>query len=255
MRPFKLDPNGIPILSRAQIENLAERFLERYAHQCLSEPSKTPIAEIAEILQLKSYVRFEFNAELGEIGGKKVRGVCNLTRKLISIDRSLELGSGPFNFTLAHEIAHRILHMRVNPDFLKTSEEVSNESKIVDNDRELVLEMLDSSSARSMIEWQANKFASSLLMPLRTIHLAVRSFQVFSGITKNIGFVYFYRQRELDVDYQNLMSYLIASYDVSFSAVRVRLKELNVLRESFPADRKESGPRGFFDILLDTQFP
>ena len=58
----------------------------------------------------------------------------------IYIDKSLEWNDPRFNFTLAHEISHFVLHRKVNAGILKEEKE----GEITDTNRELILDHVHS---------------------------------------------------------------------------------------------------------------
>ncbi len=163
MANFIYDNNGIPKLSRVDIEVRVEKnFLSHFAPECLEEARATPIASIAQRLQEDHGLKVNFLIDLGYRKGRKVRGSYNIESRMVSIDSSLEPGSPPFNFTLAHEIGHFVLHRHLTPEML---DKIDGQI-IEDDDRALVLDQLQSDNPRSWLEWQANKFASSLLLCL-----------------------------------------------------------------------------------------
>jgi hypothetical protein len=59
------DENGIPILSRTEIEERAAVFLEFFDPECLKRPQLTPLGQICETLKTNHGVGFVFNVDLG----------------------------------------------------------------------------------------------------------------------------------------------------------------------------------------------
>ena len=228
MKNVKLDPNGIPILSRTDIEVRTEGFIRAFEPRCLDEPRATPIAEISLRLMERHGATFIFGQDLGTVSGRKIRGCFHLPSKTIFIDKTLEEGGPRFNFTLAHEIGHFVMHRHVKRAVLGGN----NRDKIEDNDRDLVLDQLQTDNPRTWLEWQANKFASSLLLPRSTLPNAVLMKQKELGINRNLGRLYLDRQAYSYRDYREVMEYLIFIYRVSASAIRIRLRELNILEEA-----------------------
>lgn len=224
----KLDSNGVPVLSHADIEERPEVLLSVLAPACLEEPLATPIAAIAEKLVERRKMKLNIRANLGHLAGRKVRGCFDLKSKTVCIDRCLEPGSGQFNFTLAHEIGHFLMHGDVSPKAigLKLSEVIE------DGDRDLLLNQLVSDNPRTLIEWQANKFASCLLLPKSTFLTAIENEQKKMGINRNIGKVFIGKN---DADYSRLIQELGLIYQVSRSVLRIRMQELGVLNSQKPA--------------------
>ena len=239
MSNLKYDKNGIPILSRSDLEMRVERnFLAHFAPDCLETAKATPIATIANKLQGDYELKVIHSIDLGFRNGKKVRGCYNLEARTISIDSSLEPGSPPFNFTLAHEVGHFVLHRQLTPPML----EQIDSGVLEDDDRDLVLDHLQSDNPRSWLEWQANKFASSLLFPRKTVPDFVISKQKELGITKNLGVLYLDRQSRNVSDFYSVLKDLEFTYQVSQSAIRIRLRELNILEDS--SNRGDFGKPG-----------
>ncbi len=224
MKREKLDSNGIPILSRDDIEVKAEKFLQFFDQQCLKEPVFTPLPTICTTLREKHNVKFVFDLNLGETKeGYRYLGRFHISSRTIFIDNRLSDSDPRFNFTLAHELGHFVLHKQVNLKIL------SDNAEIRDTSRNLVLERIEGGNPRSLIEWQANKFASSLLLPRYTVPIAVMEKQKAMGITRDIGKIYFDRQAVNLRDYNHILAHLKFVYQTSAAAIKIRLKELNVL--------------------------
>lgn len=111
-------------------------------------------------------------------------------------------------------------------------EEGSIDADILDTSRDLVLDHVEGGGLRSLIEWQANKFAASLLMPRSTLPDAVANQQREMGITRNVGRLYLDRQSGNFSDCRKILDDLGSIYQVSRAALRFRLRELNILDEA-----------------------
>lgn len=228
MKKYKLDKNGIPILSRTEIEERAEKFLDFFDDRCLKEPSLTPLAVISTQLQEKYGVKFVFGQDLGMSSeGYKYQGRFHIPTTTIYVDSSLEYSGPRFNYTLAHEIGHFVLHRKISPLILK-----NDKNEINDTGRDLILDQVQSDNPRTWLEWQANKFASSLLLPRKTVPMAVINKQMELGINRQLGTVYLDRQKNNYVDFKEIMDELVLIYQTSKSAIRIRLRELNILVET-----------------------
>ena len=238
MKPLRLDENGIPILSRVDIEERVERFIEYFDNSCLKEPRLTPIASICNVLSEKHNVKFVFNAELGETKeGYKYRGRFHIPSTTIYIDKSLGDGGPRFNFTLAHELGHFVFHRKINIAAISNEKE-----EISDTSRELVLDQIQGGNSRAWLEWQANKFASSLLMPRSTVQTAVISKQKEMGINRNLGKIFLDRGHGSYTDYKEQMDHLAFIYQSSKASLRIRLRELGILFE--PDNQNDDGRNG-----------
>jgi hypothetical protein len=241
----RVDSNGIPVMSRADIERRAELFLQFFDAECLRLPKATPIATIAARLRDEYGVTFIFNAQLGaSSAGYKYRGRIHVPSRTIYVDESLPIGGHRFNFTLAHEIAHFVLHRRVT----LSAADGKDGPDILDTSRDLILDQIQSDNPRSWLEWQANTFAASALMPRTTVPAAVVTKQRELGVTRNLGQVYLDRHNHSD--FRTVLDYLGFIYQVSRATLRLRLGELNILHEPPPAyDLAQTGPRSIGEVL------
>jgi len=249
VRLLRLDKNGVPILSRADLEERAEAFLRFFDPACLEEPFCTPLAEISTRLMEVHGVKFVFGRDLGASPeGYRYRGRFHIPSSSIFIDQSLPYGEARFNFTLAHEIAHFVLHRKLNPAVLAPS----RTPEISDTNRHLLLDQIAGDNPRTWIEWQANKFASSLLLPRGTVPKAVQAKQLELGVTRNFGLIFLDSQPGHRRDYREVMAHLELVYQTSKAAIRLRLRELNILTDRTSSERNlsQSGPERSGQILF-----
>ena len=249
MKPMRLDKNGIPVLSRTDIDERVEAFIRYFDESCLVEPKPTPIASICTELRDKHGLNFKFGIDLGDTKeGYKYRGEYSLTSNTISIDSSLEYASPAFNFTLAHELGHYVLHRRLDLEAI----DAAISSEIKDTNRELVLDHMQGNNLRSWLEWQANKFASSLLMPRRTLRIAVAEKQKEMGLTRNAGIIYLDRGAGSFRDFQDQIENLMLIFQSSKSSIRLRLRELTILIEAEGGpDQRANETKNLSELLSD----
>lgn len=228
MKKTRYDENGIPILSRSDIDKWSEDFILYFDKEALNKPRMTPIYSICERLKREKRISLVFNYDLGNSPeGYKYRGRFHIPSSTIFIDKSLEWNDPRFNFTLAHELAHFVLHRKINIKALIKNEK----SEISDTNRQLILDHVRSDNPRDWMEWQANKFASSLLLPRKTVSKAVVEGQVKFAVTRNFGKIYLDKQ-ELNIDlYRRIMDHLVEIYETSKTSIKLRLFELNILFE------------------------
>jgi Zn-dependent peptidase ImmA (M78 family) len=241
---LRRDANGVPVLDEFEIESLGERFLAHVAPDVLASPTFTPLAEVLTTLQSLGHLTCDFLTPLGySPEGYRFLGCYRRDLKRIFIDRDLADTDPRFPFTVAHELGHFYLHSQVRPAALG----LDPDGAIVDSARDLVVHRVDSSRPRSIIEWQANRFAASILVPRATLSKAVEDIQRAIGITHNIGIVWYDPQPQSRRDYQNIVLRLSALYRVSRSVIRYRLAELRISREFTP----RGVPRRVGDLLSE----
>lgn len=102
-------------------------------------------------------------------------------------------------------------------------------SKINDTKHDFITGKKILITPRDWIEWQANRFASAILMPLVTFIDALIDFQNSAGIKRNIGKIFLDNRRSSYTDFKNYVSHLKKLYSVSKTNVECRLKDLEIL--------------------------
>lgn len=225
---MKRDKFGVPVVGAPDIERLAEAFLACFCPSVLDRPEFTPLMQILEELQQRLGLTVEPAARLGKSPeGHKYLGSFEPASRTIRIDESLTLADDPrFSFTVAHELGHFVLHSEVDLHALD-----QGQSTISDSGRDLVLNRIDSAKPRSILEWQANRFAVGILLPRRTMSAAVQLVQAELGITRNVGSIWIDASESSETDFRETLRRFGALYQVSKAAVRYRLDELGMLRE------------------------
>ncbi len=232
MKDVRHDSNGVPIISWNELETRVEGFLRLLAPECIQTASATPIAEIAKYLRDHHQLNLAIGVDLGHRGVRKIRGSYDLASRTIAIDSSLEPGGPRFNFTLAHEIGHFVMHRHL----LDRMREWVRSDRIEDGDRELLLNQLETDNPISWIERQANRFASALLLPRVTLPGFIVAKQKERGIVRNIGRIYLDRQSGNYADFKKILEDVTFTYQVSRAVTRIRLRELNILVEASVKD-------------------
>lgn len=222
------DSYGILILDRSQIEHLAERFLKKVAPACLNRPLATPVVEIAERLQIDGHLSFRV-AELGlSSNGQEYLGWYDVKEKVLSINQCLFPEDPRLPFTLAHELGHFYLHGKVNPRLF-----ASNSAIIRDSLEDILLGRLADSNPLTKMEWQANRFASAILVPRITAKLAVVMAQRSKGI-RTAGQIWLDGQPQNRRDYSDLVGRLSRLYRTSRAVIKIRLLDLGIVIEQKP---------------------
>jgi Zn-dependent peptidase ImmA (M78 family) len=146
-----------PELSTAQIEEKAASFrLAAIQTLGLEAGGPVPVEQIAEI-----YLGYELDfVEQDESLPSDVIGGIDFDNKTIIVNSSIESHLGRYSFTIAHEIAHHVLHREI---FMESR----TDDKI----------MCRGGKSRPIEEMQADRFAEALLMPKELVIKAVRSIQ------------------------------------------------------------------------------
>ena len=247
---FKTKNNGTPVLKRVEIDNLAERVLQDYNSKILQEPCSLDVEHFSEC-----YAGLEMDYQdlthNQSILGMTVFNDCyipvydadnNKAKRIpvnegtILIDNSLlnedQLRRG--RFTHAHEIAHWLLHRHIytinKMQMILFDSAIPNEPVIKCRTNDI-----ESTGKRQLvtdddwIEWQADYMASALLMPKKIFTRYVTAKFKSAGM---VGMCY-----EMGTDFEkdlwaDVLSREIADiFDVSLTAAKIRLKNLNFIKE------------------------
>jgi Zn-dependent peptidase ImmA (M78 family) len=186
-----------PKLSDEQIERKAAEFRQQaLAVLDAKAVSAVPVEQIAE-----HYLGYEleFVEDDGSLPGDVIGGI-DFDSNTIIINAAIESHIGRYSFTIAHEIAHHVLHRDI---FLKAR---SGESI-----------MCRGGEQRPIEEFQADRFAEALLMPADLIRQHYRKVK-----TRNI----FKRTNQLTLAAKVIQS--TGLDNVSVSAMVVRLNHLGL---------------------------
>lgn len=176
----KLTNTFVPILSKADFDTEAEKFLIKYCPQALEEPMAVPVRDIAKRMHLKIKEGMQFNAKPPIFGAiaffdckanlRDRYGVMkqyNIPKGSIIIDNRLSFWSiGCVNYTIAHELYHwhrhriyaQIQRLLNGKDSLKSLNRCNTTPA-----RHTMFS--GSYSDVDWMEWQANSIAPKILMP------------------------------------------------------------------------------------------
>jgi IrrE N-terminal-like domain len=213
---------GARRLGSARIEARADILLFQYQVHChIIRHPPVPVDEILEKF-LKMHLELD---DLRRYGIEGVHALTNLDERRVVIDLRLDPHDHPamegrFNFTVAHEIGHiwlrhpSVASLRFTP--------ASADPRLVGSYQEL--------------EWQADKFASYLLMPR---NLVLGEWREKYGTNEPVGITreMEYSARESGLSREEFVkgfaelhaSDLAPVFKVSVDAMRIRLQELGLV--------------------------
>ncbi|MCK5051135.1 MAG: ImmA/IrrE family metallo-endopeptidase [Candidatus Cloacimonetes bacterium] len=225
LKKFQSDANGIYILSKIQIENIAEDFLKILAPKSLKNILPTPMGQIIWKLKKNYKLDFIFSKDLDQTDdGRKIFGEYRNKPPKIFLDKSFKIVERTgWKFIIAHEIGHYILHSNIK-----------NRENIIKDTRDNLLKVNHQANKNEFdwIEWQANKFASALLLPKKTF-----LFSIDKLIASDIGYGYPHDYLFVDGQPCNLKTYwdiiavLRSTFDLSEKIIRFRLIDLGKLKD------------------------
>lgn len=229
MKQIYDDQHGVPILSALDIEERAEELISRFDKSALLISQRVPIPEIVKRMRNdKKYgLLLECGIDLGKTrSGHKILGKTHLKPLAIFIDSSL-LNDPRFRFpfTLGHELGHVVFHRHV-----RLEKSLYPEKGFADTEYDLTGKKI-LQTPRDWIEWQANRFASAILMPASTIRTKVEEIQRESNINRNRGHIFLDDQPVNRLAYDKLKDQLQVIYGVNGTNVEYRLKDLGILED------------------------
>lgn len=214
---------GLLHYNSSEIESKANKLLLYFSPTYFETVKATPLLSIVEFLQSKHGIVFQFDSILGfNNDNNRILGAYNPIKRVIIIDSSLKGDIHKFNFTLAHELGHLALHR--NLKFKYDSQDATNEEEtIIDYNSKKELK-----TDSDWMEWQANYYASALLMPTEIFKLALVFEQSKLGISRT-GKIFVDNQPCNQQAFYQLISLLSQRFEVSKSAVEFRLQKLKLI--------------------------
>jgi len=156
------------------------------------------------------------------VKGKKINGYIDLTGKIIHIDGSL-FGTPQFNFVVAHEIGHYILHSGFSMNQLVYD-------TMQDSEYDKVLGKHVLINAKHWIEWQANRFAACLLLPQKSLLAQTVIYQLNNGINCHRGTIYVDHQQCNQQAFDLMKEQFSEYFGVSKATLEHRLSDLGILK-------------------------
>ena len=153
-------------------------------------------------------------------------GRLDVQNRTITISPELQNQESRFRFTVGHELGHYYLHSGPLRDHIVAYEE---------NDQSLICYLSDAVNTKRL-EYQANVFAATLLMP--EVYVYALAYYHFTERERNMGYIWFDNQ---PVNYKRcnvLIHALAKEMNVSWQAMFFRMKHLQILREDVSSCRK-----------------
>ena len=224
------------ILSRKDIEKIAERVLKAYKN--LPENINTDITHIDPELLLTNLLGFNLEythlsldgsilgatttvpMEIEVYAGDDSQYTYLLDGKTVLIEQDLKEDIeqlGRCNFTIAHESAHQILKMLYPKDYDSTPQSAKVHFYKTGSEKQKQI--------TDWYEWQANALASAILLPADLIKRAMYIFTVGEKITM-LNKIYALQTYD---KFCNMARFLV----VSKTALAIRMKQLGLLENNY----------------------
>lgn len=201
---------NLPFITNQRIDEIVSRLesYDIYTGRMLDE------IKICKFLESKYPVTFDFEATLDD----NILGRIQFDPLKIQIAKKLRNDLARWRFTLAHEIGHLILHSKL------LQEKIGEKT---DTEFSLSFKFAVSEMTSKRLEYQANLFASHLLLPISTLNAVIRRYFAEESIYK--GYLYWDHQPVNQQLAMNLLAKINKIYGVSFEVARVRLITLGFL--------------------------
>lgn len=240
---FRVKRNGVPILSGEQISIIGEKYVRDFQPEVLQNPAPVDIESFIE-QYLGMTPDYQYLSHNGIYLGMTVFNDTNRVivyspqteraeyisakaRTVIIDNRLLEENQQHrYRFTLGHEGGHDIFHSgyySYNPNqlsFLDTPLPPMIQCRV---DNQSVKKPTKKWDDHDWMEWHANRFASSILMPETSVRLIASGYSQDS-IAKSLLTRY------------RLVMEVADTFDVSYEAATYRLKDLGILAKDDQTD-------------------
>lgn len=236
---------GLKYLSRNDIEHIAKNILLDFDNSMFYEYTYTNLQKLVNYFENKYALVLEYKENLVNESGKKLFACFDNIHNKILIDNSL-IESNRNSFVLSHEIGHFVLHRE-----LKMAQEAYNNFQ--DSEYDIVIDKNIIKNDRNWIEWQANSFAASLLLPKEILLYRLIDFQKSIGINK-FGYIYLDDQRDNKLAYKRIINYLSDYFSTSKKSVIYRLEELKIITYATPKNVYQDSFRHLFKGLHEIDF-
>lgn len=207
---------NIDRLSKEQIAIMANRELDRINPEILKSGYMLSVEYLTEYL-LNNYGLkiIDWDSELSSLG------FCDLENNTIGINKLIR-GTRRELFILSHEIGHYILHQ-------KLSIGQTQYNMFQDAEYNFKTGKHDLKNPKHWIEWQANYFATSLIMP-KSVFIA-RLWKCQLEMNSRKGVIFLDDQYENIKAFTNLVDKLSYYFSVTKTSAIYRLKELELIND------------------------
>ena len=232
---FKVKSNGVPILSKEEIDGIGEQYVKDFCPEVLSHPVPVDIESFVENY-LDITPDYQYLSSNGIYLGMTVFNDTNMVpifdpgtgraeyisakaRTIIIDNRLLEENrQHRYRFTLGHEAGHDIFHsgfFGYNPDQLPlfdmgTAPMIQCRTDCGNSSKKMPKFWDD----HDWMEWHANRLSSAVLMP----RLAVE--RLVEGVRS---------ERRDSIRRASMVFAVAETFDVSFEAAMYRLKDLGFI--------------------------
>lgn len=209
----RLSKNVIDAKARAVLKHYSLTYFDNIVRP-------TPLIQIIEKAVRRGWLNYDDSSYLGySPDGSRVLGCYVPDTRTIQIDSGLKDEEKRFNFVLAHEFAHFMLHRKVI--FHEFEGEILEDSETL-----LFGESPKLKTDLQFMEWQANFFASSIMLPRDMLFVKLRYIRREMGLPTR---VYVDRQRCTQQDYHETIQQLSDYFKMSKTVIEYRLQRFDLI--------------------------
>ena len=211
----------VPYLTDHEIESEAMKLIQHIVDHQMAILSKLTYKEEIPHFEIDPFELLRLlglTVEMRNLDGKHQLGYIDFENKVVVLDKNVTF-EPRIRYSAGHEAGHYQLHSNLKFP------------KLYDNDSSLSVMSECSPQASHRLEYQANRFASALLMPEPVIR---RLFEIFQQ--KHLGPDYtgpiaFGNSKQDLINYLGIVNPLAKRLNVSKEAAKFRLKDLGLILE------------------------
>ncbi|WP_126652194.1 ImmA/IrrE family metallo-endopeptidase [Chryseobacterium aureum] len=201
---------NIDRISKETIEEMCNVELQEINPRILSD------AENLDINKLKNHLEKKYNISVKYHDDSSLLGYCDIANNTISLHQNVERTKREL-FILCHEFGHYKLHQKLIIDQFTYNNFTESEYNFKMGKHSLT-------NPKHWIEWQANYFAVSMILPNTSLLAMLWQHQQRLGL--NPGKLYLDDQKDNYLNYQTLLYRLSEYFNVTRPNILYRLKEL-----------------------------
>jgi len=216
----------VPFIGQEELEQRTEK-VRRYFLGEISNHQEIDLEKICDFLAQYHNVTFLYEEDLGvDSSGREILGKISTETMTVYISNSLEKNSHRWRYTVAHELGHLILHRRLDlPSIIGTHLETEQNFSWYSKTRQ--------SDVVKRLEWQANTFASSLLLPREGVFNIVIDSLKKMGVQKFSHGVIFVDEQQCNIQpFLEILSRISNAFNASKTVVEYRLAQLRILNDN-----------------------
>ena len=253
---YRQKENGMYILSRDDMDEIAKMILDKYMPQVLNNPVSVNTSYLAEeyyglLIEKRNITKDKSILGLISFGPNKlsfydkemqpIEEYVDDGTMFIDLSLSEEQQRARYRFTITHELAHWLIHRsyhsatnqqyqlrKYNPKgFIapKAPNYIACRSVNIEKGGRVSGEMNDS----DWEEWQADNLAAAILMPKETFHWAALNALKYADV--NGSYVYINGSNSINSKKKMMiLDFVAKTYEVSYQAAHIRLEQLRYFR-------------------------